>query len=304
MAGRLYDPEYNDYDETSGNPEWMRDHDDTVEGIPLYDEMSGAAARRERRRQDREAARNRSYWEALAGNAPTVDDLSVTYADEDFVAGGPSEWASTSETDAEGTGRVRDALAAFREFARGGLTDTDRAMMDEASRNEAMRARADREAAMSAAEARGMGGSGAALMSRMGADEAAHSRALGMHTDMLAAAQQRQFDATRAMSDVGRGLTEMDDRRASALDAWNARESDYARGLEGRNTDRENRGRESRADAHQQAYENRERAVAGVTNQYSTDVGARRAAREDEEDSNDDIMRIIGAAATYGASEA
>lgn len=300
----LYDPEYNTYDDEDYGPGWMREHDDTVEGIPLYDEISGAAARRERRRQEREASRNRAYWETLAAGAPSEDDLSVEYGNEDFVDGGPSAWAAESERRAAGAGGIGDALSAFREWSRGGLTDTDRAMMDEASRNEGMRARADREAAMSAMEARGMGGSGAELMARMGADEAAHSRALGMHTDMLAAAQQRQLDATRAMAETGRMGADLDDRRTSALESYRNREADYARGLEERNTGHENRTRESAADAAQRAYENRERATAGVTNQYSTDVAARRAAREDEEDSNESIMRIIGAATTYGASEA
>lgn len=276
----------------------VSDADEVLADIPIVNWLTGASSRRDAARGESEAARNRAYWDQLTDYMPTADDLAVDYAMEDFVPGGESEWASISETDAEGMGSMRDALGAFREFARGGLTDTDRAMMDEASRGEAMRARADREAAMSAAEARGMGGSGTALMARMGSDEAAHARALGMHTDMLAAAQQRQYDATRAMADMGRGLTEADDRKASALDAWNARESDYARDLEGRNTERENRSRESRSDANQSAYENRERAVSGATGQYSTDVSRRGAAGRREDEQNQAGAGAIGALIT------
>lgn len=292
MAGRLYDPEYDDYrDERSGE---QRDHDTIAQNIPLYSSVSGASARLAAERGRREEARNRSYWESLTDYMPTADDLAVDYAGEDYIGGGPSAWGTLSQEDQDARAAMTDALGEFGRWSRGGFTDTDRAMMDENARREAMRARGDREAALAAMEARGMGGGGMDLVSRMSADEAAAGRASAANTSMMAAAQARQMEAARAMAETGRMLGESDDRRTSALDAWNARETDYARGLEGRNTERENRGRESRANANQSAYENRERAVAGVTSQYSTDVSRRERDADRSDEANDDAMGFIG----------
>lgn len=261
------------------------DVDEAFARLPIIG--SGARASINEALGRREEGRNREYWDQLTNYMPTAEDLAVDYAEEDYVPGGESRWASESDVDAAGTRAMSDALAAMGEWSRGGFTDTDRAMMDETSRTEGIRARGDREAALAAMEARGIGGGGMDLMARLGADEAGAGRAASRNTSMLAAAQQRQMDATRAMSSMGGALAESDDRRASALDAWGARDEDYRRGLEGRNTERENDSRESRSTAAQQAYENRERAVAGVTGQYSTDVG-RRAGDASRQDENDD----------------
>jgi hypothetical protein len=231
----------------------------------------------------REEGRNREYWDQLTNYMPSADDLSVDYANEDYVPGSESEWAQ----EMHGTGSIEDALAAMEGWSRGGLTDTDRAMMGETGRTEGIRSRGDREAAISAMEARGIGGGGMDLMARMGADEAGAGRTAARDTSMMAAAQQRQYNATEAMGSLGSALDASEGRRASALYSWTARDEDYRRGLEGRNTERENRGRESRSTGAQQAYENRERATAGATNQYSTDVG-RRAGEGRRADENDD----------------
>ncbi len=94
---------------------------------------------------------------------------------------------------------------------------------------------------MSAMNARGMGGSGAELAGLLSANEAAADRGASMDTSMMGAAQQRQYNATRALGEFG------------------AREDDYSRGLEGRNTTYDHSTGESRANARQQAHENRER---------------------------------------------
>lgn len=292
MAGELFNPDLVDYeDRRSGE---QRDHDLIAQNIPLYEAVSGATERNRREEARREAAENRAVWDNLVGYMPTADDLSVEYGGEDYIGGGESEWANLSQEDQDARAAMSDALTAMEGWAEGGLTDTDRAMMDEVSREERMRARGDREAALAAMEARGMAGGGADLVSRMSADEAAAGRAASRGTSMMAAAQARQMDAARAMADVGRSLGESDDRRTSALDTWSARETDYARGREGRNTERENRTRESAADAAQRVYENRERAAAGRTNQYSTDVGARERSYDRSEEDSAQATSFIG----------
>lgn len=292
---RPRDPE--ERDDLFNERDWMRgtnydsgassasEADEVLSRIPIIG--GGSRAAMDAAEGRREEGRNREYWDQLAEYMPGEEDLAVEYGMEDYVPGGESEWADPSAVDQRGTAGMEDALDAMTEWSRGGLTAADRAMMDETARGESIRSRGDREAALSALEARGMSGSGMDLMARMGADEAGAGRAASRNTSMLAAAQARQLDATRAMGSMGSALAESDDRRASALDSWGARDEDYRRGLEGRNTERENDSRESRATAAQQAYDNRERAVAGVTGQYSTDVG-RRAGEGAREDENDD----------------
>jgi hypothetical protein len=266
---------------------------ENVSHIPLIGDW--ARGEIDRRRREFEEGRNRRYWERLADVAPTREELTARYRDEGFVESGPSAWAV--ETDEGNRGRVAmdDALTEMERWAEGGLTDTDRAMMDEAAREEAMGARADREAALAAMEARGSGGSGSALAASLAAGEGAATRAASTNASMMGAAQARQMEAARAMGSMGGAMRDADARRSSALDTWNAMNADYARDRERRNTDTSNRERDNEAAAAQREYENRERAVAGVTNQYSTDSAARSAARAAADQNSDDAASGFGA---------
>lgn len=266
------------------------DADEVLSRIPIIG--GGSRAALDARRAEAEADRNRSYWEQLVDYMPTADDLSVDYASEGSVGAAPSEWADWTD---RGEGMRSDAVDLMTDWAHGGFTDADLAMMGEVGRAESLRARGEREASLSALEARGLGGSGMDLMARLGADEAAAGRASARNTTMLGAAQQRQLDATRILHAMGVAEEGMGRERRNALDSYNAREADYERGRENRNTDRENRGRESRADANQSAYENRERAVAGATNQYSTDTSRRAGENRREDEADDRVAGLAGA---------
>lgn len=231
-AGRRYgynnEAEYGNYndggDGTYGVGE-LSDFDRDLEGIALLGDLSGANARAARRDAEIERRRRAAALGELAEFMPNANDLAVTYAMEDSVG----------DTTAEG----EMARSNWREWAAGGLTDTDRAMMEDARRSSGRAARADREATMSAMEARGMGGSGAEMAGMLAAGEGAADRNASMDANMMGAAQQRQIAATDSLAD------------------WAGGETSYARGLEGRNTDRENMTRESRSEARQQAHENR-----------------------------------------------
>lgn len=277
----------------AGTEQWQRDMDSALAGTPL-DTFTGSGARYERARDEAEALRNRSYWETLHDSAPTRTELTSYYEDEAALEGRPSEWGEWSDEATLGRERMGDALEAMRAWSEGGLTDTDMAMMDEASRREGMNARADREAAMSALEARGMGGSGATAASMLAAGEGAASRGSAMYTDMLAAAQQRQFDATRAMSEMASRGRSHDETRTAGMDAYNAREDAYARDVNQRNAERSDRERDSAAEAAQTEYENQERATAGITNQYSTDAGGRNSDRDRQDENNRGLMGFLG----------
>jgi hypothetical protein len=264
--------------------EQLSDVDAALEGT-LIGGWSGSDAKAERIRAEREAARNRNYWEELTQWAPSADELAVDYAHEGEIASGDSAWGRDGEMGGRGTASMMDASTMLDEWARGGYTDADRAMMDENRRREGMGARADREANMSAMNARGMGGSGAALMGMMGAGEAAANRASAAESAMAGNVQDRAVSAASGLGSLGSAMRGDEARSDSATDAWNAWNTDYGRGVNQRNTDRTNQTSESRSTARQQAYDNRERAVAGVTGQYSTDssrrTGENAQARED-----------------------
>lgn len=199
--------------------------DRALADIPIIGDLSGSRARIARSEAERAARRRAAIIGDLAEFMPTEDELSVEYGNEDFIG-------DTTEEGALARGN-------WTEWAEGGFTDADRAMMDEARRSTGMAARADREASLSALEARGMGGSGSSLAASLSAGEGAASRNASMDAAMMGAAQQRQIGATGDLAD------------------WAAGETEYGRGREGRNTDRENRTRESAAEAAQRAHENR-----------------------------------------------
>lgn len=240
-----------------GDGGWSSTLDSMTEGVPFLDDLMGGSARRARAAAEREAARRAAILGDLAEFMPSEDELSVEYGNEDMI--GPGEDSL----------RARDA---FAEWAEGGFTSADRAMMDEARRRSGMTARADREASLGALEARGMGGSGASLAASLSAGEGAADRGAATDASMMGAAQQRQYNATGALGEFG------------------AREDDYARGREGRNTDRENRTRESAAEAAQRAHENRSEWTSFAT---GGDPNSAADNADEEEDQNTDMWGNI-----------
>jgi len=271
------------------------DTDRRLAGIPLIGSIWGGGVEAADARA--EADINRDYWEGLNATAPTREELTADREDYTFDGADPSAWATEAGEAATGRVAMSDALNQMRGWAEGGLTDTDRAGMDEVSRRGAMDARGDREAALAAMEARGMGGSGSALASTMAGAEGAASRNSSANTGMLAAAQQRQFEATRAAADIAGGMRSASDRRTGALEDYGNRETDYRRDLGRRNTDTHHANSEDWADSAQDVYDNRERAVAGATNQYSTDASGRESRadrdRRDEESERGFIGGIL-----------
>ncbi len=269
------------------------DTDQALSYVPF--DLFGARSRIEEATARTEAERNRGYWEHLNAAAPSVDDLFRGYDEEGYVDGMGSEWDAANDTDEarRGRGAMDDAMSALDGWAEGGLTDTDRAMMEENARGESMNARADREAALSAMEARGMGGSGGALAASLSAGEGAATRASAANTGMMAAAQQRQYNATRDAASLGGAMRDADARERSGREAYNTGETEYGRGLEGRNTATRNRAEDRRGDMTQQVYANREAAVSGVTNQYAGDAAGRRAAGDERDETDDAIGGII-----------
>ncbi len=225
---------------------------DWSSGIPVASWLLGQDSDEAAGRADRMMG----LWNDLGNWAPSVNDLTADYDEEGYLGDTTPEGALAREN--------------WTEWAEGGMTDADRAMMEESRRSTGRAARADREANMSAMEARGMGGSGAELAGMLAAGEGAADRNASMDSAMMGAIQQRQIGAT---DDLG---------------AWAGEETGYRRGLEERNVGTRNREEDSRISAEETAYQNRERATAGATNQYS---GADR-----DEDEDEGLAALIGTA--------
>jgi hypothetical protein len=106
---------------------------------------------------------------------------------------------------------------------------------------------------------------------------------------LQAAIQQRALGALQTGGQLGLQAGSQDLARRQALDAYNQQQLDWRRGRGQRNVQAENRTRESRSNAAQQAYENRERGAAGVAGQWQASQDNRRADR-----SSDAIGTIAG----------
>jgi hypothetical protein len=272
----------------------LSDFDKVSQNIPIWDWLSGADANAAAAAAQAEADINREYWEGLVPYMPDSGTLTADYDEEDYIAGPGSEWATDTAENAAGRAAMGESMDQLGTWAEGGFTSTDMAMMDENRRREGMSARADREAALSALEARGMGGSGANLASMLSANEGAAARGTAAETSILAAAQNRQLQATRDRASVAGASRDASARETAGREAYNSGESEYRRGLEGRNTGTRNREEDTRIAAEQNAYGNRERAVAGITNQYATDVGSRAASAAAETEADRSLAGAIG----------
>lgn len=176
------------------------------------------------------------------------------YAFEDTVDAGPTAF--------EGVGADRDAIEAQRraldmmrvQAETRGFTPAEQAMMQASIRGAEQSARGQRMADMQALEARGMGGSGMAMLSGQMAADSAADRAADVGAQGMMAAQQR---ALAAMESYGGQAAQMRGQsfgesatRASGLDAWNQALAQRAQGVEGRNAERYNQGQD-------QGYQNR-----------------------------------------------
>lgn len=268
------------------------DYDETASQIPIWSFLDGSQSRIGAAQAEAESRRNQAYWEGLGEWMPSADDLAVDYEQEGYVGGPESSELGGARADNRAIDAQMGALQQMQEWGRGGATDADRAMSDMFQRRQGQMARSDREAAMQQAQARGMGGSGLSFLSQQQAGEAAAGRQADFQAQQMQAIQQRALQAMQSAGALGsqaRGQSFGEDStRRSAIDDFNRWNTDYARGREGRNTDRRNQTRESRSNARQTAYGNRERAVAGATNQYSTDASRRanQGARDDASDAS------------------
>lgn len=234
-----------------------------------------------------EADKNQQTWERLAQTAPSVQELTPDYLFE----AGSDEYGDLMGPGStlEGYGSSADQQAAqaalMNLYNSGGYTAQDTAAREQMRRVSAgqrgQQLRGANEAALQQSYARGQGGGGAELAARLSGSQAMiQGQAMGDSASEAAfqqAAQARALQALQAHQSGANTMQSQELSRRGALDAYNQQRTDWRRGRETRNTGWANREADARSTAYQQAYGNRERAVAGRDSQYSTDSSNRAA---------------------------
>lgn len=268
----------------------VSDFDRDSADIPIWGWLSGASGRRDAANAQTEADRARAEWEALDDYQYSADDLAVDYEEEGYVKGQPVANGNV-QADAGSIEAQRDALRAMQEvYQQGGMTAADRARHLQAREMAGQQMRATREADTSQLQARGMGGSGQALVSMLGAQQQGASTLAGQDASMLQDAQRRALQAMQASGQAAgqmRGQSYDEGRgNADAIESYNRWNTDREQGWTGRNTDRRNASRESMSQARRDYYEQQERKAAGKTNQWAQAAGGARQdqARRDQQD--------------------
>lgn len=281
------------YDRGDGTE--VSDFDEGSADIPIWGWLSGASARRDAARNRRDQLLAQGVWGGLVGGAPSVEDLTADFLGEatrdeygDLIGG-----RSAFEHDfGQDQVAAMDALRGLYES--GGYTDGDMAASRALRGQQAMQLGAANQAALQQMQARGMGGSGAELAMRMGANDAmAYGNAQG-DAAIQQAAMQRALQALQGYGSMANATRSADQQRMAALDAFNQSNMDWRRGRETRNTAWSNQTEQSRANAVQAAHENQERGVAGLTNQYQGAQQNRRADGARQDAANEAGANAIG----------
>ncbi len=172
----------------------------------LLDWISGEGGRRDARNAAGLEERNRRM--ALSLTAPTADQLTPQYGHEGLDA-------------------QRAALSQMQEWGRGGLTDTDRGMMEATRRRDEQGARSQASAIQQQSQARGMGGSGMDLASQQQASQLGQQQSSDRETSMLASAQARALQAMQQSGQLGGQIRQQGQHEAEAVPdatqgAWDA----------------------------------------------------------------------------------
>lgn len=263
----------------------VSDFDEGSADIPIWGWLSGAQARRDAAANNLANNRNAGRWWDLQRSGPSADDLAVDYGLEGNTDEYGDLMGERSQLEGLGPNDVQlEALRRLQGFADGRMTAADMDMMRAQQAANAQQVGGMNRAALASMQARGMGGSGAALATQLSGGQALANANSQANAQQQAAIQQRALGALQSYGSMGMGMYDQEAARRSALDAFNQANTAWRRGRNERNTQWGNRTAESRSNARQQSYENRERATAGATNQYQQGLQGRRQdqARQDQ----------------------
>lgn len=283
-----------DYDPLTGAGTGPRsgvsDFDQSMEGIPILDWITGADDRRGAARAADEQQKNEMAWQSVGRAMPSVNDLTPTYQYEGEtdeygnLIGGPSQLEGFDVQ----SGDQRYAMDALRNlYERGGYTDADYAARRQASMERGQQLRGANEAALQQSYARGMGGSGQEMLARLNASQGMAQGQAMSDAAIQQAAMQRALASLQNYHQGANQQQSMEFDRRRALDSFNQSNTDWRRGRESRNTDTANTQQDANTGARQQAWENRYRTAQGYTNRYP-------GAGQNQQDSNEDEAGLLG----------
>lgn len=217
-----------------------------------------------------------------------------------------------------------DALASLQDISsQGGLTAIDKARLNDITQEENARARGAREAILSSAEARGMGGSGMSIAAQLQNAQDSATRASNRGTDVAAQAQQRALDALQAAGQLGGQIGQQDFSQqaqiAQANDAISRFNTQNKQDVSNLNTQTRNQAQQLNlaekqriADANaatrntqqqynkqlaQQDFDNRYKKAGGVASAYQNLAGQYNANAEQN-------MKLIGSGIEAGGKAA
>jgi hypothetical protein len=265
--------------------------------------LTGSAARRDAAYNQYQQRQAINAWRELGESAPTAEDLTPQYGTEGTedeygdMLGGPSQLqgfgASSDQT---------QALEALRRmYTDGGYTDESRNLASAMQAQNAQQVGGMNRAALSQMEARGMGGSGAALAAQMGGSQSLANANAQSDAAIHQAAQMRALQALQGYGQMSTTMQGQEFARRQALDAYNQQNMDWRRGRESRNTGTQNAQQDAAASARQQAWSNQASTVSGLTGQYQASQDNRRADGERTDAATDRLLNtagtVVGAAA-------
>jgi len=277
-------------------PDDPGDADHDLEGIPLLGWLTGADSRMDEYRALQEKYRQEAIWNDLMRSAPRADALTPDYAQEGTVDEYGNLIGDPSQMETLGDSRERGAQwRALEEMQglvdSGGYTSADAAMQNASRLSRGAGMRQANQAAIQQAQARGMGGGGQELLARMGGAQGANTANAMADAQLQQAAMQRALAAMQLQGQQSSNMYDQEAQRRGALDSFNQANNDWRRGRSTRNTQWTNRGEDARTQAIKDSYGMRERAVAGMTNQYSPDA---EGARNRQQQANQDLGSGIG----------
>jgi hypothetical protein len=274
------------------------DFDREAADIPIVGWLTGSQARRDAANARSEADRAREDWLSVGDRMPTTDELAVEYGEEDYIGGPERSEMGGAQAEWQGIQGMQTALRQMQDVADDGLTEADRSRMAIARESIGRDVRAQREADQQMLAQRGMSGSGQAVASLMGGQQAGASALSQADSQMQIAAQQRALQAMQsagALSGDIRGQSFNEDAsRRSAIDDFNRWQTEYGRDRERFNTQQGDRTRESRSRARQQSHDNRSGVAAGLTGQWQAASGGARADQARQDQTNRDTAAGLG----------
>lgn len=279
---------------------WLEEQGFTGDGIgtgdlrnipivgPVVDDVTGAGASRETEAANRAREGAMGVVDKLEGQQPTWSQLAGPgYKNETAIALGDSQ-AAGAQADPMAIEAQRRALQQMQEVSRGGLTDADRAGIEQGNTAVATQLRGQREASLQDLRARGAAGGGAELAALFGGAQGGAAAMAQSTNDVNRQAQARALQAMQASGNMGSQMRSQSFgeqfNRGQAADLFTRSNVEDQRNVRGRNVDRRNQHIDNQRDAYQQQFGNRRDMAAMRTGQYNQQAQDAEQRRRDSED--------------------